>query len=1288
MESSQLPPQNPHPAPNNGHFTIEPKHLETLARLALSSGINPFARPHMDNPDPTNEYMYQVPQGQGNRKSMSEGGRPGGDKYAAPLDLDALTNRLESLNDRLDALQPQSYSHYQQANPQVPFVPPGTDHIPPHKTRPSHNLPAKPPHTEAEPQAYSAAQRTNVSTSFLDPNDPDPDQVYPTYPSVTELAPFDSVSMYRSADEPSTTSGPTLRRGGTNIDGQEEYYRETGGYERAADRWSQSQWSNDNITQGSPHTVRRFEEEMTIGPTSIRTRGDLGRDMYEMRNRLLDAEAHRDQAAMTTIRRQISEAEALATASARLEAAEKQLRELQAKLIAEQVARTQIEHEAGLRSDEVKNYQNEWASAVRALKRAREEGRKTDEEKKRVQRCFEEARDKLWKYHEALRVREARAQGKEEGRTEAWQEAERWMGGAPPIPGIDPIASVPGAVLHQTPMADLANLLSPALKSPTANNFRGSQQHGQQQKQFPPQQQQQQAAQPPAPPMENIAQVMEYFARNPSAFPQFQQFSNGSGSYPNQPTSPQQVLNGIQHNASQQGAPQQYASQAPQNGTQQYASQQGMQSYPQQHQGQGQGAAAQFMGKTPTPPQAQVLHQQGFPPGQLQGNIQGQHQTPMGQPPAHLRLPTQQHPQLNSTRSAAQQLPRNNAPTAISTAVHVPMPEYSVNPHVADSYLDKVEHDPELKRMMSGARSKTVHTSAVPSTDGRYGLQPPSASRSHFDDSMSNLDKPLPPVSMANSKVSRAQSTRGPARGPSTVGSRRPNRRMSLSDGGQNYEHHHQRPMSQIPDGDRYPVFPLPGQNIQGGQKGYGQTASRDASDYQSNNTDRLNRGPSVSTRSRMADALRGDMEIEQGIPEVDERQYNHQGQIPPPMQMQNGGMRPPPSGHQRSQSGPPRPPPSMPNMRHRITTVMPQPLSSHQPRARSDFGPGEQPKSIAALYHDRDIDPAARANDRMPPPDSQYHPPRSHDMFVPPQLAPRAVSGGVEDVQGPRTSALGLSLGGGASERAGSADDSSRMRAPTSSRSRSNNPVSTVYPPSPEAQQPPVNTHPGPIRLDTPPGEHHDNVIEFAQSPSRVPFSHHSADARQPHDYPLPPSRSAAPTAYSRAPSSRSHAPSRSQPQTPHQHLQPHEVPLPGSRSLAPTAYSLTPDDTPPDSADVKTVDFAMRLPLPSGKGTAYDTRTTVSDEPEPDFAKTSRASSRQARRKPSPSNGGQSHRGNGSNVGKGASTDPRMYPVPSSKSRGKASTYAASVAPIEELTEPESASLQKQSRAPYIVV
>lgn len=104
---------------------------------------------------------------------------------------------------------------------------------------------------------------------------------------------------------------------------------------------------------------------------------------------------------------------------------------------------------------------------------------------------------RLWKYHEALRVREARAQGKEEGRAEAWQEAERWMGGSPPIPGVDPIPAVPGAVLHQTPMTGPLYLQSPQLQSPTTNLFQPQTQNVQA---HPSRQQQQQQQQQPITP--------------------------------------------------------------------------------------------------------------------------------------------------------------------------------------------------------------------------------------------------------------------------------------------------------------------------------------------------------------------------------------------------------------------------------------------------------------------------------------------------------------------------------------------------------------------------------------------------------------------------------------------------------------------------------------------------------------------------------------------------------------------------------------------------------------------
>lgn len=115
-------------------------------------------------------------------------------------------------------------------------------------------------------------------------------------------------------------------------------------------------------------------------------------DMYTMRDRLLRQQASREELAAAALRQQLDETSQLAATVAKLEVAEDQLRTLQATLIAERVARTQIEREVELRSDDMSGCRNELASAVRALRRSREEGRRTDEEKRRLARCFEETK--------------------------------------------------------------------------------------------------------------------------------------------------------------------------------------------------------------------------------------------------------------------------------------------------------------------------------------------------------------------------------------------------------------------------------------------------------------------------------------------------------------------------------------------------------------------------------------------------------------------------------------------------------------------------------------------------------------------------------------------------------------------------------------------------------------------------------------------------------------------------------------------------------------------------------
>jgi len=99
-------------------------------------------------------------------------------------------------------------------------------------------------------------------------------------------------------------------------------------------------------------------------------------NMQAMRNRLLSQQA--DPTLITTM--------------ARLEASEAQMRDLQATLIAERVARTQLEKQAQQRLDDVRDYRHELSGAVRALRRARDEGKKNEEERRRLVRAFEEAK--------------------------------------------------------------------------------------------------------------------------------------------------------------------------------------------------------------------------------------------------------------------------------------------------------------------------------------------------------------------------------------------------------------------------------------------------------------------------------------------------------------------------------------------------------------------------------------------------------------------------------------------------------------------------------------------------------------------------------------------------------------------------------------------------------------------------------------------------------------------------------------------------------------------------------
>ncbi|KAL1405299.1 hypothetical protein Q8F55_008926 [Vanrija albida] len=237
------------------------------------------------------------------------------------------------------------------------------------------------------------------------------------------IYPSDSISMIRS------------RTGGTDVDRGEG---EEGFYDGAAyELDSQGVTNGPGVDLGAPSPV----------PTLPGWPGTVPENMYNHRERLTD-DAVRD--VLEIVQRRADEAE-LADAAARLDRAEKKLRDTQARLVAEQLLRGEAERASRSRGDEARCAKAELANAVRALRKARDEGRKTDEERRRATRAFDEARDRLNKYHEELRMRDARAEGKAEGRAEA----EWWLGPAKSAPvrvwAVEPKAAVPLSQVPQRP---------------------------------------------------------------------------------------------------------------------------------------------------------------------------------------------------------------------------------------------------------------------------------------------------------------------------------------------------------------------------------------------------------------------------------------------------------------------------------------------------------------------------------------------------------------------------------------------------------------------------------------------------------------------------------------------------------------------------------------------------------------------------------------------------------------------------------------------------------------------
>ena len=114
--------------------------------------------------------------------------------------------------------------------------------------------------------------------------------------------------------------------------------------------------------------------------------------MVEMRDRLIHNQQNQSAHQMAAINQQIADASHLAAALTKLETTQDQLRTLQATLISERVARTQMERRSHEGEEDVRDVKNELAGAVRALRRAKEEAKRNEEEKRKLARCFEDTK--------------------------------------------------------------------------------------------------------------------------------------------------------------------------------------------------------------------------------------------------------------------------------------------------------------------------------------------------------------------------------------------------------------------------------------------------------------------------------------------------------------------------------------------------------------------------------------------------------------------------------------------------------------------------------------------------------------------------------------------------------------------------------------------------------------------------------------------------------------------------------------------------------------------------------
>lgn len=121
-------------------------------------------------------------------------------------------------------------------------------------------------------------------------------------------------------------------------------------------------------------------------------RAALVREQREREDRAAAEQAARDEHVAAHLAKEVEKTLQLADTAARLAIAEDQLRSLQANLIAECMKTSEHERKASDASEKRERYKTELATAVSALRRARDDGKKSEEERRRLLRAFEETR--------------------------------------------------------------------------------------------------------------------------------------------------------------------------------------------------------------------------------------------------------------------------------------------------------------------------------------------------------------------------------------------------------------------------------------------------------------------------------------------------------------------------------------------------------------------------------------------------------------------------------------------------------------------------------------------------------------------------------------------------------------------------------------------------------------------------------------------------------------------------------------------------------------------------------